>query len=91
MAKKLVKYQLENGSIPSNISDGGYYPDGSEVMLGVTIDNPSTTFLGEITSTTDTVTYLNSYTSDWTQYDPATDTDVPFDQDAAAANLWSKI
>ena len=93
MANKIVKYQLEGGRIPSWIDDGGYYPDLSEVMIGATTDGSDETGLGELASEADVKTYLDTYTSDWTEQDPSSNdpnATVPFDQAAAAAGIWSK-
>ena len=90
MANKIVKYQLEGGRIPSWIDDGGYYPDPSEIMIGATVDGSDETGLGELASEADVKTYLDSYTSSWTQQDGPNDEETPFDQTAAAANIWSK-
>ena len=48
MANKIVKYQLDNGTIPTWIEDGGYYPDPTEVMIGATVDGSSEVGLGEL-------------------------------------------
>ena len=93
MANKIVKYQLEGGKIPSWIDDGGYYPDPSEVMIGATVDGSDETGLGELASEADVKTYLDTYTSSWTQDDPSSNdptATVPFDQTQAATNIWSK-
>ena len=94
MANKIVKYQLEaNGTIPTWISDGGYYPDPSEIMIGATVDGSSETGLGELASEADVKTYLDTYTSSWTQPDESSDdpnATVPFDQTTAATHIWSK-
>ena len=91
MANKIVKYQLEGGRIPSWIDDGGYYPDPSEVMIGATVDGSDETGLGELASEADVKTYLDSYTSTWTDEDPSDpDATVPFNQTQAAAGIWSK-
>ena len=94
MANKIVKYKLTDaGTIPTWIDDGGYYPDPSEVMIGATVDGSDETGLGELADEAAVKTYLDSYTSDWTE--PNTETGnpadtTPFDQAAAAANIWSK-
>ena len=91
MANKIVKYQLEGGRIPSWIDDGGYYPDPSEIMIGATVDGSDETGLGELASEADVKTYLDSYTSSWTEEDPNNpDATVPFDQTQAATHIWSK-
>jgi len=94
MANKIVKYQLEAGrTIPSWIDDGGYYPDSSEIMIGATVDGSSETGLGELASEADVKTYLDTYTSSWTEPDESSDdpnATVPFDQTAAATHIWSK-
>ena len=90
MANKIVKYKLEaNGTIPTWIDDGGYYPDSQEVMIGATTDGATESGLGEIASEADVKTYLDSYTSTWTDRD-SEDNEVPFDQAAAATYIWSK-
>ena len=92
MANKIVKYTLTNqGTIPTWIEDGGYYPDPSEVMIGATVDGSDETGLGELASEADVKTYLDSYTSTWTDEDPSDpDATVPFNQTQAAAGIWSK-
>ena len=93
MANKIVKYQLDNGTIPTWIEDGGYYPDPTEIMIGATVDGSSETGLGELVSESAVETYLDTYTSTWTQDDPSSDdpnATVPFDQAQAASYIWSK-
>ena len=94
MANKIVKYTLTNqGTIPTWIEDGGYYPDSEEVMIGATVDGSSEVGLGELASEADVKTYLDSYTSSWTEEDINSedpDATVPFDQTQAATYIWSK-
>ena len=92
MANKIVKYKLEdNGTIPTWIDDGGYFPDTSEVMIGATVDGSDETGLGELASEADVKTYLDTYTSSWTEQDPNDpNATVPFNQTTAATNIWSK-
>lgn len=93
MANKIVKYQLDNGTIPTWIEDGGYYPDPTEIMIGATVDGSSEVGLGELASQADVETYLDTYTSTWTEdaNDPNNpDATVPFDQAQAASYIWSK-
>lgn len=93
MANKIVKYQLDNGTIPTWIGDGGYYPDPTEVMIGATVDGSSEVGLGELASQADVETYLDTYTSTWTDQDPNSEdpnATVPFDQAQAASYIWSK-
>lgn len=91
MANKIVKYQLDNGTIPTWIEDGGYYPDPNEVMIGATVDGSTETGEGELVSQSAVETYLDTYTSTWTEDDPNDpDATVPFDQAQAASYIWSK-
>ena len=94
MANKIVKYKLTDaGTIPTWIDDGGYYPDTEEVMIGATVDGSSEVGLGELASEADVKTYLDSYTSSWTDIDHSSDdpdATVPFDQAQAATYIWSK-
>ena len=93
MANKIVKYQLDNGTIPTWIEDGGYYPDPTEIMIGATVDGSTEEGLGVLASQSAVETYLDTYTSTWTQdandpNDP--NATVPFDQAQAASYIWSK-
>ena len=93
MANKIVKYQLEGGTIPTWIEDGGYYPDTNEVMIGATVDGSTETGEGELVSESAVETYLDTYTSTWTEQDPKSEdpnATVPFDQAQAASYIWSK-
>ena len=94
MANKIVKYKLTDaGTIPTWIEDGGYYPNAEEVMIGATTDGTTGVGLGELASEADVKTYLDTYTSSWTEDDDSSDdpnATVPFDQAAAATNIWSK-
>ena len=89
MANKIVKYQLDNGTIPTWIEDGGYYPDPTEIMIGATVDGSSETGLGELANKAAIKSYLDTYTSDWKDTNDA-DEEIDFDQDAAATLLWAK-
>ena len=92
MANKIVKYKLTGaGTIPTWIDDGGYYPTTDEVMIGATVDNSDETGLGELETEADVKTYLDTYTSDWTEQDPSDpNATVPFNQTNAASHIWSK-
>ena len=94
MANKIVKYKLDGGTtIPSWIEDGGYYPDPTEIMIGATVDGSDEVGLGELASEADVKTYLDSYTSTWTDDDPSSDdpdATIPFNQTTAATYIWSK-
>ena len=97
MANKIIKYNLEsNGTIPTYIEDGGYYPKANSNaspqdwdMIGATTDGSSETGLGELANKAAVKSYLDSYTGDWTERNAAGE-DVAFDQDAAATHIWTK-
>tara|TARA_R110000822_G_scaffold285770_1_gene407100 strand:+ start:2064 stop:2411 length:348 start_codon:yes stop_codon:yes gene_type:complete len=110
MAYKAVKYKLNSdGTIPSflyggNDGSNGNWPNqiagvpGPQDMWLVGIADNGATIptdqAEEIASKTDLVTYLNTYTSTWTQPDPANpglDNEIPFDQDVAATGFWNKL
>ena len=92
MANKIVKYKLDGGTtIPSWIEDGGYYPDPTEIMIGATVDGSDEVGLGELASEADVKTYLDTYTSSWTDRDPSDpEATIPFNQTTAATYIWSK-
>ena len=97
MANKIIKYNLEaNGTVPTYINDGGYFPkanSGSSPqdwdLIGATVDGSSETGLGELANKAAVKSYLDTYTSDWKERNDA-DEEVDFDQDAAATNIWAK-
>ncbi len=97
MANKIIKYTLEaNGTIPTYIDDGGYYPKANGGnspqdwdLIGATTDGSDETGLGELANKAAIKSYLDSYTGDWTERD-GDGNETAFDQDAAATVLWAK-
>ena len=97
MANKIIKYNLTaEGTIPTYIADGGYYPKANSNaspqdwdMIGAPVDGSSETGLGELANKAAIKTYLDTYTSDWKDED-ADGNEVDFDQDAAADGIWAK-
>ena len=97
MAIKIIKYNLEsNGTIPTYIADGGYYPKangGSSPqdwdLIGATLDGSDETGLGELANQAAVKTYLDTYTGDWTQPDGSGGEEA-FNQTDAAAFVWGK-
>tara|TARA_Y100000310_G_scaffold23549_1_gene22594 strand:+ start:1305 stop:1613 length:309 start_codon:yes stop_codon:yes gene_type:complete len=99
MANKIIKYTLNaNGTIPDYIDDGGYFPKPNSNaspqdhdIIGATQDGSSETGLGELANEAAIKTYLDSYTGDWTETDPADmENLIDFNQTAAAQMLWAK-
>ena len=97
MANKIIKYTLEaNGTIPTYIDDGGYYPKANGgnspqdwYLIGATTDGSDETGLGELANKAAVKSYLDSYTGAWTERNDAGE-EVAFDQDIAATALWAK-
>ena len=97
MANKIIKYNLTaGGTIPTYIDDGGYYPKANSNaspqdwdLIGATVDGSSETALGELANKAAVKSYLDTYTSEWTQPDGSGGTEA-FDQDAAATHIWAK-
>lgn len=83
----LITYNLlEDGSIPSDILDGGYYPNG-ETLIGV-----SSTEGAGFQSKEELKNYLDSYTADWMESGPLINSEsVPFDSSKATDALWGKL
>ena len=99
MANKIIKYNLEaNGTIPTYIDDGGYYPKANSNaspqdwdMIGATVNDSSETGLGELANKAAIKSYLDSYTGDWTEDDPDDYSQKrALSQADAATRLWSK-
>jgi len=99
MANKIIKYNLEaNGTIPTYIEDGGYFPKANDNdspqdwdLIGATINGSSETGVGELASEAAIKSYLDSYTSEWIEpvpNDPGETTS--FNQTIAAARIWAK-
>ena len=97
MANKIIKYNLEsNGTIPTYIADGGYYPKANGGaspqdwdLIGATLDGSDETGLGELANQAAVKTYLDTYTGDWTQPDGSGGEEA-FNQTDAAAGIWAK-
>ena len=97
MANKIIKYKLEsNGTIPTYIDDGGYYPKANGGnspqdwdLIGATTDGSDETGLGELANKAAIKSYLDSYTGDWKDRNAAGE-EIDFDQDAAATGIWAK-
>ena len=97
MANKIIKYNLTaGGTIPTYIADGGYFPKangGSSPqdwdLIGATVDGSSETGLGELANQAAVKSYLDTYTSDWTQ-DDGSGGEEAFNQTDAAAMIWGK-
>ena len=97
MANKIIKYNLEsNGTIPTYIDDGGYYPKANGGaspqdwdLIAATTNGSSETGLGELANEAAVKSYLDTYTSDWKQDDGSGGFE-DFNQTTAAAHIWSK-
>ena len=98
MANKIIKYNLtEAGTIPTYIDDGGYYPKangGSSPqdwdLIGATVDGSDETGLGALANAAAIKSYLDTYTSDWTEGVDDDGEDIAFNQTTAANRLWAK-
>ena len=97
MANKIIKYNLEtNGTVPTYIDDGGYFPKangGSSPqdwdLIGATVDGSSETGLGELANQAAVKSYLDTYTSDWKQPD-GSGGEEDFNQTDSAAMICGK-
>ena len=97
MANKIIKYNLTaQGTIPTYIDDGGYYPKangGSSPqdwdLIGATLNGSDETGLGELANKAAVKSYLDTYTSDWKDRNAAGE-EIDFSQDDAATHVWSK-
>ena len=97
MANKIIKYNLTSGgTITTYIDDGGYYPKANSNaspqdwdLIGATVDGLSETGLGELANAAAIKTYLDTYTSEWTQDDGSGGQEA-FNQTYAAAGIWAK-
>ena len=97
MANKIIKYNLTaQGTIPTYIDDGGYYPKANGGnspqdydMIGATLNGSAETGLGELANEAAVKSYLDTYTGDWTERNAAGE-EVAFNQTTAAAHIWAK-
>jgi hypothetical protein len=98
MANKIIKYNLTTGgTIPTYIEDGGYFPKANSNdspqdwdLIGATVDGSSETGLGELANAAAIKTYLDTYTSDWTDGVDENGDAVAFNQTTAANGIWTK-
>lgn len=83
----LITYTLlEDGSIPLDIIDGGYYPNGN-VLIGLS-SKEETGFL----SKEELKDYLDSYTSDWMESNSLPNSEIiAFNSNNATEVLWEKL
>ena len=58
-------------------------------LIGATVDGSSETGLGELANAAAIKTYLDTYTSEWTQDDGSGGQEA-FNQTDAAAGIWAK-
>ena len=98
MANKIIKYNLTaEGTIPTYIEDGGYFlkansnasPQDND-MIGATVDGSSETGLGELANAAAIKSYLDTYTSEWTDGVDENGDDIAFNQTNAANMIWAK-
>ena len=97
MANKIIKYNLTTaGTIPTYIEDGGYYPKANSNaspqdwdLIGATVDGSSETGLGALANAAAIKSYLDTYTSEWTQDDGSGGQEA-FNQTTAANMIWTK-
>jgi hypothetical protein len=97
MANKIIKYKLTiDGTIPTFIADGGYFPKANGGaspqdwdMIGATVDGSSEEGLGVLANAAAIKSYLDTYTSDWKDRNAAGE-EIDFDQEAAANHIWTK-
>jgi len=98
MANKIIKYTLtSSGKIPTYIADGGFYPKANSNavpqdfdMIGATVDGSDETGLGELANAAAIKSYLDTYTSEWTDGVDENGDDVAFNQTTAANYIWTK-
>tara|TARA_R100001244_G_scaffold36706_1_gene33564 strand:+ start:2581 stop:2883 length:303 start_codon:yes stop_codon:yes gene_type:complete len=98
MANKIIKYNLTaQGTVPTYIDDGGYYPKANGGtspqdwdLIGATVDGSSENGLGALASAAAIKSYLDTYTSDWTDGVDGDGEDIAFNQTTAANGLWAK-
>tara|TARA_R110002111_G_scaffold218897_1_gene280995 strand:+ start:776 stop:1084 length:309 start_codon:yes stop_codon:yes gene_type:complete len=99
MANKIIKYNLNaDGTIPTHIADGGYFPKANSNasprdwdIIGATVDGSSETGLGELANEAAIKSYLDTYTSDWKERDPDNvNANIDFRQAYHAGIIWSK-
>jgi len=97
MANKIIKYNLTSqGTIPTFIADGGYYPKANGGaspqdwdMIGATVDGSDEEGLGVLANAAAIKSYLDTYTSDWKEPD-GEGGQQDFNQTNAANYVWTK-
>jgi len=98
MANKIIKYNLTaSGTIPTFIADGGYFAKangGSSPqdwdLIGATVDGSDETGLGELANAAAIKSYLDTYTSEWTDGFDENGDAIAFNQTTAANHIWTK-
>jgi len=98
VAKKIISYKLnEDGTIPDFVEDGGYLAKDANdtpnmVVLGVSKDGADLSgVVTEFADEASAVTYVETYLSDSTTIDPATNEERVFVVADAVADLFAKL
>ena len=97
MANKIIKYNLTaEGTIPTYIDDGGYFPKTNSNasprdwdLIGSTVYGSSETGLGALANAAAIKDYFDTYTSEWKERNSDGD-EVDFNQTTAANMIWTK-
>jgi hypothetical protein len=98
VAKKVISYKLNiDGTIPDYVEDGGYLAKDANntpamVLLGVSKDGADTSGAeAEFADEASTLAYVETYLSDSTYTDPATNQEEVFLVADAVSDLFAKL
>jgi hypothetical protein len=88
--KQVIAYRLLEGTIPTFVSDGGYYSN-NDLLVGISVNGlPLPEYVSVFSTKEELITYLNTFSDTWT-YNPAFP-DRPVKTVAEAADeIWAKL
>lgn len=88
--KQVIAYRLAEGTIPTFVSDGGYYRN-NDLFIGVSVDGlPLPENVSIFNTKEELITYLSTFSSNW-KASPA-HPDIPvLTAEQAADAIWAKL
>lgn len=88
--KQVIAYRLAEGTIPTFVSDGGYFSN-NDLLVGISVDGlPLPEYVTVFNTKEELITYLNTFSSNWTT-NPAYPDMQPLTTTQAADDIWAKL
>jgi hypothetical protein len=88
--KQAIAYRLAEGTIPTFVSDGGYYSN-NDLLVGISVDGlPLPEYVTVFNTKEELTTYLNTFANKW-QPNPAYPDMPVLTVESAVDQIWAKL